>query len=273
MQDKDKFWLNGNSKLSDIPNLIPRKEQIEMVSFCKESIIDNKKKVIMIDAPVGIGKSIFAIMFMDWYKNNYDPGAQYDVLTNSKLLQEQYTREFTFMDSLWGKDNYRCNNFDCSCSTGKEMSAALKRSCNDCPYDIARENFFNGDVSLTNFHLFLTYKMLNPNAWKRKARVLIVDECLHPDSLITMSDNSKKKIKDLQVGESVKTVNENTGIIENKPIEKVHFNLNKGKQMYELEMEDGSILKITGNHKVYLSNKTWVKVEDLKGDEDILYIE
>ena len=122
------------------------------------------------------GKSIFAVMFMDWYRNNYDPGASFDVLTNSKLLQEQYTREFSFMDSLWGKDNYMCRNFDCTCSVGKEMAAAMKRPCGECPYDIAKSNFFNGAVSLTNFHLFLTYRVLNPNGWKRSARVLIVDE-------------------------------------------------------------------------------------------------
>lgn len=99
-----------------------------------------------------------------------------------------------------------------------------------------------------------------------------VDECLHPNSLITMSDNTIKEIKDISVGEYVKTINEKNGTIENKLVEYIYKNLNKGQQMYELEMVDGSIIKITGNHKVYLSNKEWVKVEDLNGDEDILHI-
>lgn len=40
---------------------------------------------------------------------------------------------------------------------------------------------------------------------------------------------------------------------------------------YELEMEDGRVLKITGSHLIWLVNeKCYCKVSDLKGGEDFL---
>lgn len=101
---------------------------------------------------------------------------------------------------------------------------------------------------------------------------VVTDECLHPETLITMSDGTQKMIKNINIGELVKTVNEETLKIENKPVEKIHHNLNKGQQMYEIEMVDGSIIKITGNHKIKLTDGSWIKAENLKGNEDILYI-
>jgi hypothetical protein len=70
----------------------------------------------------------------------------------------------------------------------------------------------------------------------------------------------------------LKTINEETNLIENKPVVKLHHNLNKGVQMYEIEMDNGDILKITGNHKVKLIDGSWRKVEDLKEEDEILYI-
>jgi intein/homing endonuclease len=42
--------------------------------------------------------------------------------------------------------------------------------------------------------------------------------------------------------------------------------------MYEIEMENGDILKITGNHKVKLIDGSWKKVEELDEYDEILYI-
>ena len=106
----------------------------------------------------------------------------------------------------------------------------------------------------------------------RSANILIVDECLHPDTLITLSDGSQVEIKNIKIGDFVKTINEDTGQIENKPVVKLHHNLNKGVQMYEIELENGDILKITGNHKVKLIDGSWKKVEDLDESDEILYI-
>ena len=104
----------------------------------------------------------------------------------------------------------------------------------------------------------------------KQFHTVVVDECLHPDSLVHMYDDTFKKISEIKVGEYVKTINENTKIIENKKVEYVYENLSIDNDMYEIEMEDGRILKITGNHKVYTSEFIWKKVEDLTENDDIL---
>lgn len=153
----------------------PRPLQTQLFEFSKDAVLSNKKNIIC-DAPTGVGKSTFGVMFMDWYKKNYDISATFDILTDSKILQEQYTNEFDFMNSLWGKGSYQCEKYNCSCDTGQEWARIQGTKCEGCPYSGAKYKFENGDVALTNFHLFLTYKLYMPMAWKRTSRVLIIDE-------------------------------------------------------------------------------------------------
>lgn len=102
---------------------------------------------------------------------------------------------------------------------------------------------------------------------------VLVDECLHPDTLITMSDNSKKKIKDVEIGDKVWTINEISGFPEIREVEFKYKNLSKGNRVYEIEMENGEILKITGNHKVLTKNLIWKKVENLNENDEIISLE
>lgn len=99
-----------------------------------------------------------------------------------------------------------------------------------------------------------------------------VDECLHPDTLITMADFSKKKIKYVKNGELVWTYNEETNEYEVKKIDFVYKNLSKNKQMYEIEMEDGNVIYITENHKVLTNNKIWKRVDELEINDNIIDI-
>jgi len=252
----------------------PRKEQKEALAFIDSEYKSNTmNKIFLLNLPVGTGKSHLALMITDWYRKNVDKTARVDIITNSKILQDQYSDSYPSIADLRGKDNYYCKTYSCSCAQGAEFDRLNKTSCEECPYKRARESYLGGGISLTNFYLFILYSIYNPKLMEsRGARVLIVDECLHPESLVTLHDNSQKMIKDIKVGELVKTINDYTKNIEIKPVEKIHHNLNKGQQMYELEMDNGDIIKITGNHKVKLTTGEWEKVEDLKESDEILYI-
>jgi ATP-dependent DNA helicase DinG len=160
----------------------PRPAQTQLLNFTKDCVLSNKK-FIMIDAPVGIGKSYYAVMAMDWFKKNYNASTQFDVLTNSKILQEQYTHDFDFINSLWGKGSYECERHQTDCGTGTEWCRLQNSKCDNCPYAIAKTRFEMGDVALTNFHLFLTYQVYMPMAWKRSSQVLIIDEAHDFDSV------------------------------------------------------------------------------------------
>ena len=103
--------------------------------------------------------------------------------------------------------------------------------------------------------------------------VVYGDECLHPDSLITMSDGTTKKICDVEVGDFVKTFNESTKCFESNLVLKKHLNISVSEQMYELSLGNGSAVKITGNHKVLLTNGNWKRVDDLQIGDTINSIE
>lgn len=98
---------------------------------------------------------------------------------------------------------------------------------------------------------------------------VLVDECLHPDTCISMSDGSTKKISEVVEGEWVKTMNDITFEIEDRQVDFIYKNLSIDNQIYEIEMENGEVIKVTGNHKVKLIDGSYKRVDNLKGDEDI----
>jgi hypothetical protein len=123
--------------------------------------------------------------------------------------------------------------------------------------------------------LFGTFQSLckRDNTFFSRFTASICDECLHPDTLINMADGSKKKIKDIIPGDLVYTLNEATKEKEILPVKKLHKNLSKSKQMFEIEMEDRTLLQITGNHKVLTSNRGYVRADELTLDDDIIEYE
>lgn len=100
--------------------------------------------------------------------------------------------------------------------------------------------------------------------------IVFVDECLHPDTKILMADNTEKCIKDVNIGDKVYTFNEKTQTKEINEVEYVYKNLSKSDILYEVELEDGTILKLTPNHKVLLTNGIYKRADELLDTDDIL---
>lgn len=134
-------------------------------------------------------------------------------------------------------------------------------------YGGSRDNDPNADIIVGTFHS-LTKKTID---YYKGVDVVFIDECIHPDSKINMSDGSYKKISDIKIGDLVETVNQKTGEIEIREVEYVYENLSK-EDMYEIETEDGRILRLTGNHKVMLSDLSWKRVDELTESDEILEI-
>lgn len=195
----------------------PRDVQIEALEFIKYQV-RHGKKYMMINSPTGTGKSFFAVMFINWYLNHINPDARFDMLTNSKILQNQYVREFPFIQSLKGRNSYSCHTYNCSCQEGKEMNKALKRTCDSCPYDAAFSSWILSDVALTNFHLFDTLHLFLPGHLdNKKSNVLIIDEAHDFESVLCdfitfkISERSLKLLgfndmKIFHIGEKLKNV-------------------------------------------------------------------
>jgi Rad3-related DNA helicase len=154
----------------------PRQQQIDGVNFIKKAILTGNKYMLL-NLPTGVGKSFLATMFINWYLNHVNEKAKFDVLTNSKLLQDQYIKEFPYIRNLKGRANYPCDPYNTNCDEGMEICTAKKKKCDRCPYLLALSNYIGSRVSMTNFHMFDIANIFS-TCFKtvRESKVLIVDE-------------------------------------------------------------------------------------------------
>jgi ATP-dependent DNA helicase DinG len=187
----------------DLDKFFPRKEQEDCIKFIDDQWNKNKEsKVFLLNLPTGVGKSHLALMIADWYKKNVSKGSRVDIITNSKILQDQYVNTYDSINDLKGKENYECSQYSCSCAEGQEFNKLNKTKCESCPYSGAKESFINGNISLTNFHLYILYTLYMPEMLKmRGSKVLIVDEAHILDDVmsdfisIKITENIIKRLK------------------------------------------------------------------------------
>lgn len=179
---------------TDLSKYKPRKEQREALDFIDNEYKSNPlNKFFLLNLPVGTGKSHLALMITDWYRKNVNKFSKIDIITNSKLLQDQYSNTYESINDLKGKENYECQQYTCSCAQGGEFNRLNKTKCEECPYSDAREGYISGGISLTNFYLYILYSIYNPKIREaRDPRVLIVDESHDFDDV--MSDFISIKI-------------------------------------------------------------------------------
>jgi ATP-dependent DNA helicase DinG len=188
---------------TDLQKYKPRKEQKDALSFIDYEYQKNKlTKFFLLNLPVGSGKSHLALMIADWYRKNVNKMSRVDVITNSKILQDQYADTYESIADLKGKENYECESYSCSCAQGAEFNRLNKTTCDSCPYSFSRENYISGGISLTNFYLYILYAIYNPKLMEnRGAKVLIVDEAHEFDDVmsdfitIKITENIVKKFK------------------------------------------------------------------------------
>ena len=179
--------INEKVKIHYPLPLKPRSQQLKMLDFTARSINSGRKN-IMLNAPTGVGKSYYTIMFINWYLNNVNEEAKFDILTNSKILQTQYLKDFNYIKNLKGKVNYECQPFDTDCEQGMEICKVLKQTCKaekngtekieTCPYLEARRQWLESRIGLTNFHFFTSIALYAREKIfeKRNSKVLIIDE-------------------------------------------------------------------------------------------------
>lgn len=178
----------------DLIKYTPRIEQQDAIDFISNNQKENPNtKFYLLNMPVGVGKSHLAVMISDWYTSKIDKTAKVDIITAGKILQDQYDLTYESIKNLKGKENYQCKSYSTSCANGKEFNRLNKTTCDLCPYDDSKNGYMGGKVSLTNFHLYLTYAVYNQKMFEqRESNVLIVDECHELDSV--MSDFISIKI-------------------------------------------------------------------------------
>lgn len=100
---------------------------------------------------------------------------------------------------------------------------------------------------------------------------LIFDECFDGNTKILMADGTTKFIKNCKKGDKIISYNEKENKFEIDVVEKLHENLllSSSEEMYELELENNEIVRVTGNHRV-LTTDGWKMVKELTIDDEII---
>jgi Rad3-related DNA helicase len=124
----------------------PRGKQLEIVKKIIEAYRNGKRHVIL-SLPTGGGKSVIAYAVSNLFKSAY-------VLTNQKILQEQYNKDLN-VPYILGRANYICaENEQLTCEMGA-CKRQIANRCNNCPYlkakDIAQKNW----ITNMNYAYFL----------------------------------------------------------------------------------------------------------------------
>ena len=103
--------------------------------------------------------------------------------------------------------------------------------------------------------------------------ILLVDECIRKNTLIS-TIKGDIKIQNIKIGDFVKSFNKITNKIEYKPVLNTWKNLNKSnsyEEFLEIELENGNIVHLTPNHKVY-TDKGYKRADELSESDNILFI-
>jgi hypothetical protein len=103
--------------------------------------------------------------------------------------------------------------------------------------------------------------------------LLLVDECIRKNTLIS-TIKGDIKIQNIKIGDFVKSFNKITNKIEYKPVLNTWKNLNKSnsyEEFLEIELENGNIVHLTPNHKVY-TDKGYKRADELSESDNILFI-
>jgi hypothetical protein len=99
------------------------------------------------------------------------------------------------------------------------------------------------------------------------------DGCVDPDLILESSHGkiTMEQIIDLhQSGESIQVLafdlETNSDVMVNVELSTKRHGI---KKWVEILLENGDILKMTGDHEVYTTNRGWVAAQDLTADDDI----
>lgn len=166
--------MNIESKLQEFQKVfLPegftwRKGQKEAIIQIIETYYEGKKNVVILDAPVGSGKSIIA-MAVSWILN--EDGLDGYILASDIALQEQYEKDFRDFNLNWGSVK-GLGNYDCIDNMEKVTMGTCrirgisphKMSCyKECPYYEARDNAESSSTSLMNYaYWMIMQNYVNP---------------------------------------------------------------------------------------------------------------
>ena len=242
----------------------PRNEEQK---FAMSGMCDEFYKVILIEALAGSGKTLLAISAglrnisegkyekLIYIRNSIestDKGEEVGFLSGNEAKFEIYNHPLYDTLDFIARTQFKK-------SESNKSPAARQTSGSRASVEESIENMVQQLIKRYNIETIWNGAIRGrtlANAF------VIIDECLHKNQQL-VTNKGLLTVEEIETliknGEwvDVKSVNLSTNTIEFKKLEslkKEHITTTKEK-MYEITMEDGSVLKLTGGHKLWCNNK------------------
>lgn len=259
--NKDQFPIDKNIKKEDVEAFCKDfyvnhklKENINESFSLYEHQIESVYKILkhrygLVEVATAGGKSLVFGTLVFYYLENINPNAKFLLIVPSIGLVTQFYNDLMDYNLGFHLENKNLSNI----KIDEIMSEKPRKHFDGEP------NVYIG-----------TYQSLDkwPNDFFKQFDVVGVDECLHPDTTIK-TYMGEKRICDINVGDLVYTIDERTGYREIKEVDFIYKDISRGEQMFDIEMDDGNKIKITGNHQVILKNRERKRVDQLNENDEI----
>lgn len=105
-----------------------------------------------------------------------------------------------------------------------------------------------------------------------KIDILIIDECIRAGQKIS-TINGEKNIEDIKIDDLVYSYNIKENIIEYKKVLNTFKNLYKSNsynKFIRITLENNTFIDVTPNHKIFTSNRGYIRADELNIEDDIL---
>jgi len=150
-----------------------------------------------------------------------------------------------------------------------------KQTTNDYKFFGLDVGQYYGEIKdLNHQHVVSTWQSLkNVPTLIQEFQVVIVDECFSPDTPILMANGDYKWICNIKIGDKIQSYNQQTKELEVDTVNKVFDNMikSKGETMYELEFDEGTTIKVTGNHPI-LTTIGFKRADELTSMDEVLSV-
>ena len=209
-------------------------------------LVKENKKTMLVVPDVGLVEQMFSDLKEYWEAKELEFKAN---------LNEAYTKEDIDKWTKWLeilKKTRQAHNF-------KSFEDTV------CMIYAGHDKFTDHIVKISTFQSIYE---LGPDGYFNDVEALVFDECVHPDTRIT-TKKGKVKIKDITIDDIVLTYNEETKIYEWNRLVKIHKNI-PAEKSYDIILESGDKITITGNHKVLIKDIGWKRVDELQEGDDII---
>ena len=163
------------------PFASPRPQQVAAIEHALETF-DLGRKFELLEMGVGCGKSAVAATLAHFAARNSITTAQIKsggyILTPQKILQDQYVNDFNqHIKSIKSAASYSCSQLAANCSESSKLQKLMgDKICGaSCLYKIAKKDFLDSDISLTNYAFFLHDALYVKDIVKKP--FMAIDEC------------------------------------------------------------------------------------------------